>query len=274
MITRIDLVIFAALLIGTVSCDNAIFEGKGSASKNDQSDDTEETGKEKDTDDDADDADDADEDDSESEDDKETSEKGESDVDSLPPVESLGKFEFKVASTKSDNRYFLSGLSSIKYEGDTMGEHSYLEICEWDDAAANWDIYRWNGADAEAVSNLIIKAFGYKAASYLLVSGNDPNDKVICEPNESLSGWEKQQNPSPASPSLSSTWLDFSGRITSNGQAQRSVANRYVAPLAEPCALLEDKPDELPARLRDILAKKIPASSQKTAQSVCVLAGY
>lgn len=268
MATRIDLAVLATLLIGTVSCDNAIFEGKSGKSKANQSDKSDEPATDDESDDEADDADDEG-----SEGDPKKVENDESDVDSLPPAESLGKFYFKVASTKSDSRYFLSGLSILKYEGDTDGKHDQLEICVWNDDATNWDIYTWSGVDVETISNKIIKSFGYKAASYLLLSGNDPDGKVLCEPTEDVLGWENTQNPSPASPLLSSTWLDFDGYVTTKGQAQRSVANRYVAPLAEPCPLLENKPEEVVARIQNVLAKKVPSASKKTGQTVCDLNG-
>ena len=178
-----------------------------------------------------------------------------------------------VGSAKADDRYFLSGLSIINSEGDPSSGYNFLSICQWNDDESNWDTYTWSGADAGSLSNQIIKGFGYKAASYLVSSGNDPTDKVFCEPNAGPLGWENGQNPSPASPLYSSTWLDFAGYITTKGQARRWVDNRYVAPLAEPCALLENQPEELTTRLRDILAKKVPTASKKTDQAICNLDG-
>jgi hypothetical protein len=270
MIRQIERSVFAVFLIGTLSCDVATFEGKSSISKADQEKKSEETATDNNIDDDA---DDVEVDDSASKVDKKTGGNAKSDVDSLPPAESLGKFYFKVGSAKADDRYFLSGLSKINSEGDPSSGYNFLSICQWNDDESNWDTYTWSGADAGSLSNQIIKGFGYKAASYLVSSGNDPTDKVFCEPNAGPLGWENVQNPSPASPLYSSTWLDFGGYITTKGQARRWVANRYVAPLAEPCALLENQPEELTTRLRDILAKKVPTASKKTDQAICNLDG-
>ncbi len=163
----------------------------------------------------------------------------------------------------------LGALPTVKYKGDTNGERDRLEICVWNDDETKWDTYTWTGEDVEIISNQIIKGFGYKAASYLLVSGNDLTDKVFCEPNEDVLGWENSQNPSPASSLLSSTWLDFGGYVTTKGQAQRWVTNRYVAPLAEPCALLENHPEETSKRIQKVLEKKLPAASKTSNQATC-----
>ena len=97
MIRRIERSVFAVFLIGTLSCDNANFDGKSSGSKAGKDEKSDETAKDIDVE----------VDDTATKVDKKTGGNAKSGVESLPPAESLGKFYFKVGSAKAVLGLFL-----------------------------------------------------------------------------------------------------------------------------------------------------------------------